>query len=95
MKQTISKVVFWMYVLSTFFFYEEIFMPFSFLHKIDYVKYGYILVVFVCFIPVFLFLILLALDFKKFFKLKYLLINIIPILFSILLIGDISKYGLI
>lgn len=67
-------------------------MPFSFLHS-KYITDGFSEVILLCFLPVILFLTLLILDFKIFFKLKYFLLVIGPLLFTLLIIGEVQEHG--
>lgn len=93
MKQTISKILFPVYLFSAILFNFEFLFPFSYFRSMkpsDGLGAVYIL----CFIPIFLFLILLILNPKRFFKIQYFLINIIPFIFIIAMTSEVLEHGI-
>ncbi|MFA7676326.1 MAG: hypothetical protein WCY28_02895 [Candidatus Shapirobacteria bacterium] len=93
MKQTISKIIFPVYLFFVILFNFEILFPFSYFKSMK-PSDGLGMVYILCFIPVFLFLILIFLNPKKFFKIKYFLINIIPFIFIVAVISAIFEHGI-
>jgi len=93
MKQTISKIIFPVYLFFAILFNFEFLFPFSYFRSMkpsDGLGAVYIL----CFISVFLFLILLILNPKRFLKIRYFLINIIPFIFIIAAISEVFEHGI-
>lgn len=81
-----------MYVSCIIFFYTEILLT-SILNRIN----GFFpktLDIISTIITPFCFLVLFFLSPKRFFKIRYLLINILPFFFCLLYIGEIIEYGL-
>jgi len=92
MKQTISKIIFFVYIFCIVLFYAEILLT-SILNRIDGFLPQIVDIVSTIIIP-FYFLVLLILNPKRFLKIRYFLINILPFFFCLLYIGEIIEHGL-
>lgn len=93
MKQTISKIIFPVYLFSVILFNFEFLFPFSYFKSMK-PSDGLGMVYILCFIPVFLFLILLILNPKRFLKIRYFLINIVPFIFIVAAMSEIFEHGI-
>jgi len=94
MKKAITKIVFWSYISLCCLFYEQLLIPFSLSHRVN-ISSARPILIFLCFTPVILFILLLILNFKRFFKFKYFLLVSGPLLISFPMIGEIQEHGLI
>lgn len=65
------------------FFYVLTFAPSEFIYSIKLLLFNVDNIVILCSLPIFWYLILLFLDRKRFLKIRYLLINLIPLFFTL------------